>query len=95
VWVKKGTKYALFKRYEICYYSGGLGTKTKQGDGKSPEGFYTITAKQLNPASNYHLAINIGYPNQLEQQKGYTGRCHYDPRALRVYRLLRYDGCPH
>jgi murein L,D-transpeptidase YafK len=73
VWVKKGTKFALFKRYDICYYSGGLGTKTKQGDGKSPEGFYTITAKQLNPASNYHLAINIGYPNQLEQQKGYTG----------------------
>ncbi|MBD1364153.1 murein L,D-transpeptidase [Mucilaginibacter sp. ZT4R22] len=73
VWVKKGAKYALFKRYDICYYSGGLGTKTKQGDGKSPEGFYNITAKQLNPGSNYHLAINIGYPNQLEQQKGYTG----------------------
>jgi len=73
VWAKKGSKYALFKRYEICYYSGELGTKTKQGDGKSPEGFYTITAKQLNPSSNYHLAINIGYPNQLEQQKGYTG----------------------
>ncbi|MEO7212892.1 murein L,D-transpeptidase family protein [Mucilaginibacter sp.] len=73
VWAKRGAKYALFKSYDICYFSGGLGTKTKQGDGKSPEGFYTITAKQLNPASNYHLAINIGYPNQLEQQKGYTG----------------------
>lgn len=73
VWAKKGNKYALFKRYDICYYSGGLGTKTKMGDGKSPEGFYTITAKQLNPVSNYHLAINIGYPNQLEKQKGYTG----------------------
>ncbi|OOQ60177.1 L,D-transpeptidase family protein [Mucilaginibacter pedocola] len=73
VWAKKGSTYALFKRYDICFYSGGLGTKTKRGDGKSPEGFYTIGPKQLNPVSNYHLAINIGYPNQLEQQNGYTG----------------------
>nr|WP_294946957.1 L,D-transpeptidase family protein [uncultured Mucilaginibacter sp.] len=87
VWAKRGTKYALFKRYDICYYSGGLGTKTKQGDGKSPEGFYTITAKQLNPVSNYHLAINIGYPNKLEQQKGYTGN------AIMVHGNCASIGC--
>jgi murein L,D-transpeptidase YafK len=73
VWVKKGTKYEIFKRYNVCYYSGGLGTKISQGDGKSPEGFYSIGAKQLNPSSNYHLSINIGYPNKLERLKGYTG----------------------
>lgn len=73
VWAKKGSRYQVFKRYDICYYSGGLGTKTKAGDGKSPEGFYSITAAQLNPASSYHLAINIGYPNQVEKAKGYTG----------------------
>lgn len=73
VWVKTGVKYELFKSYEICYFSGGLGTKTRSGDGKSPEGFYTIEPKQLNPVSNYYLAINVGYPNKLEQQKKYTG----------------------
>ncbi|MBD1387716.1 murein L,D-transpeptidase [Mucilaginibacter rigui] len=73
VWAKKGSKYELFKRYSICYYSGGLGTKISRGDGKSPEGFYTVGAKQLNPVSNYHLAINIGYPNKFERLKGYTG----------------------
>jgi murein L,D-transpeptidase YafK len=73
VWAKKGNKFELFKRYNVCYYSGGLGTKVNRGDGKSPEGFYTVGAKQLNPVSNYHLAINIGYPNQLEKLKGYTG----------------------
>jgi len=73
IWAKSGAKYRLFKSYEVCYFSGGLGTKTREGDGKSPEGFYSITASQLNPVSNYHLAINVGYPNQLEKLKGYTG----------------------
>lgn len=73
IWVKKGSRYRLFNSYEICYFSGGLGTKTRSGDGKSPEGFYTIEPKQLNPVSNYYLAVNIGYPNKLEQLKGYTG----------------------
>jgi murein L,D-transpeptidase YafK len=72
VWAKKSSKYALFKRYEICYYSGGLGTKTKQGDGKSPEGFYTITAKQLNPSSNYH-PFQHRLPKPAGTAKGYTG----------------------
>jgi murein L,D-transpeptidase YafK len=72
-WIKSGLRYQLFKSYEICYFSGGLGTKTRSGDGKSPEGFYTIEPGQLNPASNYYLAINIGYPNKLEKLKGYTG----------------------
>jgi len=53
--------------------SDGLGTKTQSGDGKSPEGFYTIEPSQLNPVSNYYLAINIGCPNKLEALKGYTG----------------------
>ena len=73
VWVKSGRKYELFKSYTICTYSGGLGTKTVEGDNKSPEGFYTIGPKQLNPVSNYHLAMNVGYPNKLERLKGYTG----------------------
>ncbi len=65
--------YILYKTFPICYFSGGLGTKTKQGDGKSPEGFYVLKANQMNPWSSYHLSINIGYPNVLERQKGYTG----------------------
>ena len=73
VWAKKGSKFVLFKSYPICYFSGGLGTKTKQGDGKSPEGFYYLKTKSLNPYSSYHLSFNIGYPNKYERQKKYTG----------------------
>lgn len=73
IWIKKNKKYSLFKTYPVCYFSGGLGTKKRMNDGKSPEGFYSITPRQLNPQSHYHLAINTGYPNQLEKLKGYTG----------------------
>ena len=73
VWVKSANKYQLFKTYDVCTYSGGLGTKTRDGDGKSPEGLYTVEPKQLNPASNYYLAINVGYPNLVDKARGYTG----------------------
>jgi murein L,D-transpeptidase YafK len=102
VWMKSGVKYKLFRKYEICYYSGNLGTKIRSGDNKSPEGFYTIKPKQLNPVSNYYLAINIGYPNKVEQLKGYTGDaimvhghcasigCYAmtDPRMEEIYTLV-------
>jgi murein L,D-transpeptidase YafK len=73
LWIKSRKQYQLFKSYDICFFTGGLGTKTREGDGKSPEGFYTIKPSQLNPVSNYYLAINVGYPNKLEMMKGYTG----------------------
>ena len=73
VWVKNGDKYKLFKKYWICYFSGGLVTKTKQGDSKSPEGFYFVKPRQLNPWSNFHLSFNIGYPNRYDITHGYTG----------------------
>lgn len=73
IWVKSGQQYQLFKGYEVCYFSGGLGTKTRVNDNKSPEGFYAVKPNQLQPASAYYLAINIGYPNKLEVRNGYTG----------------------
>ena len=73
IWVRARKEYTLFKSYDICFFSGGLGTKKLDGDEKSPEGYYTIKPNQLNPNSAYHLSMNIGYPNQLERQLGYTG----------------------
>src|ERR1700743_1826024 len=73
LWILSGKNYQLFKSYDICSFAGGLGTKTLEWDSKSPEGFYTVTPDLLNPNSAYHLGINIGYPNKLERQLGYTG----------------------
>ena len=74
VWLKKGKVFEHFKTYNICTYgSGGLGPKIKQGDGRAPEGFYRVTAKSLNPFSNYHLALNLGYPNEYDRAHKRTG----------------------
>lgn len=74
VWLQASSgKYQLFKTYPICYFSGELGPKTQEGDLQSPEGFYFVNAGRLNPWSRFHLSFNLGYPNQYDRSKGYTG----------------------
>jgi len=67
IWIKsKGAKqFQLFKTYDICYYSGDLGPKRKQGDGQVPEGFYNVAV--FNPYSNYHLSLGVNYPNASDK----------------------------
>lgn len=65
--------FSLFKTYPICYFSGGLGTKNYEGDGKTPEGFYYVTKSRLKQYSSFHRAFNIGYPNAYDKSKAYTG----------------------
>jgi murein L,D-transpeptidase YafK len=74
VWKKdQSGQYALLKTFPICRWSGDLGPKKKEGDRQAPEGFYTITPGQMNPASQYYLAFNTGYPNAYDRAWGYTG----------------------
>lgn len=74
VWLGSETNFRLFKTYPICTYgSGGLGPKTRQGDGKAPEGFYFVTPTDLNPASDFHLSFNVGYPNSYDRHHRRTG----------------------
>ena len=40
------------------------GHKAQQGDGRTPEGRYTIDRR--NPDSKYHLSIGISYPNEAD-----------------------------
>lgn len=73
LWVRKGARHALFRQYPICTWSGMLGPKLRQGDGQSPEGFYSVGRSQLNPNSRYHLSFNLGYPNAYDRAHGRTG----------------------
>src|SRR6202158_3248713 len=74
IWKKnRDGEYALLKTYPICRWSGDLGPKKKEGDRQAPEGFYTITPGHMNPASNYYLAFNTGFPNTYDRASGYTG----------------------
>ena len=66
--VDKGERkmYLLHQREVLKSYDIGLGFtpeghKLKQGDGRTPEGNYTIDRR--NPDSSYYLSIGIDYPN--------------------------------
>lgn len=74
LFVKMGETYQLLDSYKICSYSGGLGPKQRQGDFKSPEGFYTVQRNQLKPDSRFYKAINIGFPNAYDRAHGYDGK---------------------
>ena len=73
LWVRSGGRYALFRTWPICTWSGELGPKLRQGDRQSPEGFYSVGRSQLNPSSRFHLSFNLGYPNAYDRAHGRTG----------------------
>ncbi len=74
VWLKKGRRFRIFKCYPICTYGAkGIGPKTRQGDGRAPEGFYKVRPAQMNPFSRFHLAFNLGYPNAYDRGRGRSG----------------------
>lgn len=73
LWVQRGERFYLFKKYPIAYFSGGLGPKLHEGDLQAPEGFYEVFPSLMNPWSNFHLAFNIGYPNLHDQARQASG----------------------
>ncbi len=73
LWLQNNEGWQLFRTYPIACFSGTLGPKTREGDLQAPEGFYSVTSKQLNPASSYHLSFNIGYPNAYDLAHQRTG----------------------
>lgn len=73
VWARREDAHVLFRRYPVCRYSGTLGPKLRQGDRQAPEGFYTVAPGQMNPASQFHLSFDLGYPNAYDRAHGRTG----------------------
>ncbi|MFN3575801.1 MAG: murein L,D-transpeptidase family protein [Tabrizicola sp.] len=51
----------VLKAYDIALGFAPEGHKQFEGDGKTPEGAYTISHK--NPNSRFHLSLRIDYPN--------------------------------
>jgi len=52
---------AVLRSYRVALGREPAGPKRRAGDGRTPEGVYTITG--LNPASRFHLSLAISYPN--------------------------------
>jgi murein L,D-transpeptidase YafK len=90
VWMQSGGIFHRFATYPICSWSGYLGPKLREGDGQSPEGFYTVDASALNPNSNYYRSFNVGYPNAFDRAKGRTGSLimvHGDCRSIGCFAM--------
>jgi murein L,D-transpeptidase YafK len=49
------------RTYKIALGRSPKGAKFRQGDRRTPEGFYTIDGR--NSESRYHLSLHISYPN--------------------------------
>lgn len=49
------------KSYEISLGKEPIGKKTEEGDGRTPEGVYSIDRRKLK--SSYHRALHVSYPN--------------------------------
>ncbi len=73
VWLDDGERFRHFRTYPIRALNATPGPKVRQGDGKSPEGFYYVTPDRMNPWSRFHLSFNVGYPNAYDRHHGRTG----------------------
>ncbi|WP_295555745.1 murein L,D-transpeptidase family protein [uncultured Hyphomicrobium sp.] len=67
LWLEKGDRFVLFATYPICHWSGTLGPKLREGDKQTPEGFYTITNRQMRHFGRWTRAINLGFPNAYDR----------------------------
>jgi murein L,D-transpeptidase YafK len=73
IWMLKGDKFVLFTSYPICHWSGTLGPKSREGDRQNPEGFYSITQRQLHRIGRWPRSLNLGFPNNYDRLFGRTG----------------------
>ncbi|HEY7402123.1 MAG TPA: L,D-transpeptidase family protein [Candidatus Angelobacter sp.] len=57
----------VLKTYKVALGTAPVGPKRREGDHKTPEGIYTIDAK--NPQSQFHLSLHISYPSAADREQ--------------------------
>ncbi|WP_186400748.1 murein L,D-transpeptidase family protein [Stappia sp. P2PMeth1] len=57
----------VLKSYTIALGRDPIGPKQREGDGRTPEGRYTIDWR--NPNSAYHLSLHISYPDAADRRR--------------------------
>lgn len=73
IWMQRDEAFVLFATYPICHWSGTLGPKLSEGDKQTPEGFYTVTGRQLHRIGRWPKALNLGFPNAFDRRHDRTG----------------------
>lgn len=56
----------VLKTYKVALGAVAVGAKQVEGDHKTPEGSFTIDAR--NPQSRFHLALHISYPGAADRE---------------------------
>ncbi|MCF4164411.1 L,D-transpeptidase family protein [Zavarzinia compransoris] len=93
---------ALIAEYDIRLGFSPVGPKTREGDGRTPEGRYRISAK--NPASAYTLSLRVSYPDATDRARAAAAgvdpggdiMIHGQPNRMPDFVTLPYDwtaGC--
>lgn len=65
----------VVRTYQIALGFAPEGDKTRQGDGKTPEGEFVIDRR--NESSAFHLSVGLNYPRPEDVQRAAAGG--YDP----------------
>jgi murein L,D-transpeptidase YafK len=73
LWLQSERGYELFETYPICFWSGKLGPKVREGDRQAPEGFYRVDVSQLRLTGRNARSFYIDFPNTLDRALGRTG----------------------
>jgi murein L,D-transpeptidase YafK len=73
LWLQKDDRFELFAIYPICFWSGRLGPKQREGDRQAPEGFYTVATRQLHRRGRHPRSLDLGFPNALDRAYARTG----------------------
>jgi len=73
LWLQKDARFELFASYPICFWSGTLGPKLREGDKQAPEGLYSVGSSQLRRRGRWPRSFDIGFPNALDRAQARTG----------------------
>ena len=57
----------VIRAYRVALGATPVGAKEREGDGKTPEGAYTISGR--NPASKFHKSLRISYPEARDRER--------------------------
>jgi murein L,D-transpeptidase YafK len=63
------------RTFDVALGRDPVGDKQKQGDNRTPEGVYPVTAH--NPESAFHLSLRLGYPT--DEQRAAAEAAGIDP----------------
>ena len=58
---------SVVRTYRVALGREPVGHKQQEGDGRTPEGQYTIDRR--NPRSKYHLSLHISYPGAADTER--------------------------